>query len=277
MNIKKVLRRKFDCVGGCFATAIDGCFGSEDAALLEPYTNNPQNKGILYYSQEEINEFVRKANQAGLQIAMHAIGDAAIDQALNAYALALKEHPRDDHRHIIIHADLMNPEMIKRAVDLNIHIALQTPFLHWEQEPMEYIQSIIGNRINTMIPLKSMLDAGLIVGSGSDGPTTIPDPIQGIYSACNHPNPDECVSVINALKMHTNWAAKLSFDEKGRGTLTDGKIADLAVLNANPLKADVKNLNQIKVKELYLAGNKYMGQKNSALNLLFKAIINKIF
>ena len=71
-------------IGGCFSLALDGCFGSEDAALSEGYTNHPENKGFLAYSQEEVDNFCIRANRAGLQITMHAIGDAAVDQALNA-------------------------------------------------------------------------------------------------------------------------------------------------------------------------------------------------
>jgi predicted amidohydrolase YtcJ len=71
MNIKKVLRRKMPCIGGCFATALDGCFGSEDAALKEPYSHNPGSSGTLFYSQQQVNDFVKAANRSGLQVAMH--------------------------------------------------------------------------------------------------------------------------------------------------------------------------------------------------------------
>ena len=91
MDIKKVLKRKLPRVGGCFATALDGCFGSVDAALNEPYSNDSQNKGVLFYTQEKVDAFVREANRAHLQIEMHAIGDAAFDHAVNAFATALQD------------------------------------------------------------------------------------------------------------------------------------------------------------------------------------------
>ena len=77
--------------GGCFETALDGCFGSQDAALLQQYSNNQQNCGILFYSQNVVNQFVQDANRANLQIALHAIGDAAIEQAFNAFENALQD------------------------------------------------------------------------------------------------------------------------------------------------------------------------------------------
>lgn len=276
MDVNNVLKRKLPCIGGCFATALDGCFGSEDAALTSPYTNNSENRGVLYYSQVQVNEFVKAANRVGLQIAMHAIGDAAIEQALIAYETALNDFPRDDHRHIIIHADLMNPAMIEKAASLGICIALQTPFLHWQQEPVNYLETILGERLDRLIPLKSMLEAGLILANGSDGPCTIPDPMFGIYAACNHPNPNERISVLDALKMHTSWGAKLSFDDHERGTLSVGKIDDFVVLDQNPLDIPVEKLHDIKIAAVYLEGKAYSGQKASVTRFLMKCAQHKM-
>jgi len=277
MNIKKVLRRKLPRIGGCFKNGLDGCFGSMDAALNAPYSNDSENCGTLFYTQDEVNEFMKEANRAGLQIAVHAIGDAAIEQAINGYEAALGDFPRVDHRHTIIHADLMTNETIERAAKLGIHIALQTPFLHWREEPMEYLDHILGERSKNLLPLKSMLDAGIVVANGSDAPCTHPDPIFGIYCACNHPNPNESVPVIDALRMHTNQAAKISFDEDERGTLTEKKIADFVVLDKNPLKMPVDRINEIKIEALYLKGEAYTGQDENPYKLLMNAITNKLF
>ena len=79
---------------------LDGCFGSKDAALRVPYENS-DSKGVLYYSDAQVAEFCKKANRAGLQIEMHAIGDAAFDQATRALKAALDDYPREDHRHAL--------------------------------------------------------------------------------------------------------------------------------------------------------------------------------
>jgi len=277
MDIQKVVKRRLTRIGGCFKNGLDGCLGSMDAALNAPYSNNSKNRGVLFYSQEEVNNFMIQANRAGLQIAVHAIGDAAIEQAINGYETALEDFGRDDHRHIIIHADLMTQKSIERAAKLGIHIALQTPFLKWREEPMAYINEILGERAKMLIPLKSMYDAGIIAASGSDAPCTYPDPIFGIYCACNHPNPDESVSVIDALRMHTNHAARLSFDEKLRGTLTEGKFADFVILDKNPLNIPTEKINEIKTESLYLKGEKYISQVDNPYKLLIKAACKKIF
>jgi hypothetical protein len=131
------------------------------------------------------------------------------------------------------------------------------------------LQSILGDRIKNLIPLKSMLAAGLVIASGSDAPCTLPDPIASIYAACNHPNPQESVPVLDALRMHTSACAKLSFDENKRGILTAGKLADFVVLNQNPLQIPVEKLGDIKVEALYLKGEKYAGQETRGSAGLF--------
>lgn len=276
MDVRKIRRRRLPRIGGCFANALDGCFGSEDAALKDPYTSNPQSRGTLFYTQKEVNDFVLKANRAGLQIAMHAIGDAAIDQALCAFEAALRDFPRTDHRHVLIHADLMDEAAIDRTAKLNLCVALQTPFLYWPQEPVEYLRHILGERVDHLIPLKSMLAAGITLAGGSDGPCTLPDPIAGIYAACNHPTKSESVSVLDALRMHTSSCAKLSFDEGTRGTLTNGKRADFVVLDKNPLEMPVDKINTINVNALYLKGDKYEGQVDRSIaGLLADSIRNR--
>ncbi len=121
-----------------------------------------------------------------------------------------------------------------------------------------------------------MLNAGLTLAGGSDAPCTLPDPIAGIYAACNHPNPAESISALDALRLHTANCARLSFDENTRGTLTEGKLADFVVLDKNPLQVPVQKLNTLKVEALYLKGEKYKGQdKRTVGSLLFDSIRNK--
>jgi predicted amidohydrolase YtcJ len=272
MDVGKAARRGLPRIGGCFATALDGCFGSEDAALDAPYAHRPDSRGTLFYSAGQTNAFVLAAHRRGLQVALHAIGDAAIDQALNAIEAALKAVPRPDHRHIIIHADLMTPPMIEKAARLGVCIALQTPFLHWEQEPVAYLERILGSRIRHLIPLRSMLRHGIALAGGSDAPCTLPDPIAAIHAACNHPNPDESLTVLEALQLHTAWCAGLSYEENERGTLTAGKRADFVLLSQNPLAVPVQRLKEIAVEKVYLGGSLYEGLHDSALALLLDAL-----
>ncbi|MEJ2109384.1 MAG: amidohydrolase [Acidobacteriota bacterium] len=276
MDTKKVRRRKMPRVGGCFATALDGCFGSQDAALKEPYANNSTNNGVLFYPQPTVTEFVTKANRAGLQVAMHAVGDAAVEQALCAYESALAGFPRKNHRHVIIHADVIDRAQIERAASLGIFIALQTPFLDWSLEPANYLESLIGKRMENFLPLRSLIDAGIILGNGSDAPCTFPDPIFGIHAACNHPNSDQRISPLDALRMATNWAAKISFDDREHGTLSIGKRADFVVLDQNPLDIPPGKIRNTKILDLYLSGRRYNGRDTGAAKLLMRSLKNKM-
>ena len=274
----KVVKRKMTRVGGCFSMALDGCFGSKDAAVIGGYADDPENSGFLLYTQEEINEFCVRANRLGLQIALHAIGDAAVEQALNAYEAALKDHPREDHRHIIIHADLIPPHMIERAAAMGIYIPLQPNTMRWPQEPPEYLESILGKRFYEMFPLRDMIDAGIFVSGGSDAPATLPGPIESIYNCCNHVDPAQSITPLEALKMHTLWTAKTSFDEKDMGSLTVGKFADFTVLSANPLKMPVEELRSLRVTDIYFGGKLFdKTKKPSVAKLAARILVNRLF
>ena len=101
-------------------------------------------KGILYYTDKEVTDFCINANRLGLQIEMHAIGDAAFDQATRALKAAMDDMPREDARHGIIHACLPTKEGLEICEKYKIHIPLQTSFINWPQEPAEYLQEILG-------------------------------------------------------------------------------------------------------------------------------------
>ncbi len=139
MDVDKTLKRNLPRIGGCFETALDGCFGACDAALHEPYSHDPQNKGILFQTEGQVIDFAKRANRAGLQIQMHVIGDAAVSRAVKAIEAALEDFPREDHRHTLIHACLIQPEDLEKIARLGIGITLQPGFLVSPLEPLEYL------------------------------------------------------------------------------------------------------------------------------------------
>jgi len=258
MDVEKVLRRKLPRIGGCFATALDGCFSVCDAALNEPYSHDPSNRGLLFYEDDEVVSFAKAANREKLQIEFHVIGDAAVDQAVRALDAALKDHPRQDHRHALIHACLISPENLDKCAEMGIGITLQPGFLISDLEPPKYLEEILGDRVKMNSPLRHMVGSGIHVSGGSDAPVMPPDPIQGIYGACNHPyDPGQSLTIQQALKMFTYEVAWMSFDERERGSLEEGKIADMVILNKNPLRMEPKNLRELKVEQLLLSGRTY--------------------
>jgi len=273
MEIQKVIKRNLPRIGGCFATALDGCFGSMDAALKTSYENDPGNKGILFYPDDKVIDFVQKAHDKGLQVQMHAIGDAAFEQAVKAFETALDNNFRKDHRHSIIHASLVTEKGLEACAEYNIGIAAQPSLLHLPLEPLPYLKKILGKRAQDISPFRTMLDLGIHVSGGSDAPVTAPDPAFGIYCACNHYNDTQSISVMEAIKMYTSETAWAGFDEGERGSLEPGKKADMVVLNENPLTMKRNKLARLKTQMLYVEGNEYKkGQKLSSLlwNGVFK-------
>ena len=274
LNTKVATSRRIPRIGGCFECALDGCFGSRDAALNEPYSDAEGGDGILYYSDEKVIEFCKKANRLGLQIELHAIGDKAFDQATRALKAALDDCPREDHRHGIIHDCLPTEEGIAICKEYKIQMPVQSAFIGWKQEPDSYLEELLGTkRASRLNPIKTFADNGIVVSFGSDAPCTDPDPILWIHRAVNHSNPDERITVQQALRMATYNGAYTTYDEKERGSLEVGKVADMVILSDNPYTVDSGKLSDIKVEELILSGKPY----ESAVTSLGKCIYNGVF
>lgn len=261
MDERKVLKRKLPRIGGCFETALDGCFGSKDAALNQPYRDYSSNRGILFYDQNTVDAFCDRANRAGLQIELHAIGDAAFDQATIAIQRALEKFPRNDHRHTIIHACLPTDRGLDICAAHDIGIAAQSAFLDWNLEPDDYLESILGDRARQILPLREFVKRGIRFSFGSDAPCTIPDPVEWLHKACNHPVAEQSISVDEALRALTIDSAWMGFDDKERGTLEVGKIADMTILSDNPFQVRVDELRKISTENLILKGKKYKGDQ----------------
>ncbi len=274
MNIKSAKCRKLPRIGGCFESALDGCFGSVDAAMNEPYCNS-DDRGVLYYSDEKVIDFCKKANREGLQIELHAIGDRAFDQATTALKAALDDYPRNDHRHGIIHDCLPTESGIKICAEYNIQLPMQSAFIGWKQEPDEYLESIMGQeRLSRLNPINSFKKRGILVSFGSDAPCTSPDPVVWIDRAVNNPNANEAVSVEDALRMCTYNGCYTTFDEKERGSLEIGKTADMVILSANPYSIDKAEIKNLKVEKLILSGKEYESCKENVLRTVVRGLFS---
>lgn len=273
LTIKVATSRKLPRIGGCFECALDGCFGSHDASMNEPYVDEIGGEGVLYYSDEKVIEFCKAANRAGLQIEMHAIGDKAFDQATRAIKAALDDFPREDHRHGIIHDCLPTEAGMKICQEYHIQLPMQIAFDNWKQEPPEYTESILGPERNVRLnPVRSFMEAGCVVSFGSDAPCTDPDPIVWLYKAVNHSNPNEAVTIQQALRMSTYNGYYTTFDEKERGSLETGKIADMVILSDNPYSMAKEQLMSLKVEKLILNGEDYMPQSQGIVAVVFKGM-----
>lgn len=275
LDIRAATRRKLPRIGGCFACALDGCFGSHDAAMNEPYTDDGAG-GVLYYSDEKVTEFCKKANRAGLQIEMHAIGDRAFDQAARALRAALDDFPREDHRHGIIHACLPTETGLQICRDYHIQLPVQSAFINWKQEPDAYLERILGaERTAALNPLRTFWDMGIRICAGSDAPCTAPNPVDWIDKAVNHANPAQALTVPEALRMCTINGYRATFDEAERGSLEVGKIADMVMLSENPCKMEPARLHELHVEQLLLGGKPYESCRRGVAGAMLKGMFSR--
>ncbi|MCS7103546.1 MAG: amidohydrolase [Candidatus Korarchaeum sp.] len=244
-DVREVLELGLPRIGGCLL--VDGSMDSHTAAFFEPYSDKADSRGILYFKDDEIKDFVVEAHKKGLQIAMHAIGDAAIEQLLDAYEFALNEHPRDNHRHRIEHAEVPSNAQINRMAELNVLVAVQPPFLfHWDMS-LFYIKRLGKDRANRLHPYRRMLDAGVKLSGGSDSPVTPIDPFTGIYAAVNHPVSGSSIDLEEALRIYTINAAFFSFEEHKKGSISEGKVADLIILSDDIFRVKKEEIRELRV------------------------------
>lgn len=252
MDVDRVVGLGLPRIGGCIL--LDGDVGPHTAALSEPYLDDPACYGTLYYSHKEIDAFVLKAHKAGLQVAMHAVGDAAVEQALDAYEAALIASPREDHRHRIEHCEIIREEQIQRAQRLGVALAIQPPFnLYWPHTT--YYPTLGEERAWKADPVRGLLRPGLLVAGGSDSTVTPLGPLIGVHAAVNHSNPAERVSVQEGLELYTIHAARIGFEEHEKGSLEVGKLGDFVVLAQDPFGVEPGQIRDIAVEMTVVGGN----------------------
>lgn len=224
----------------------DGSLGGHTAALREPYADKPDNHGLMLYNQNELDKLILKAHKAGLQLAVHAIGDLAIERVLDAYEKALKEHPSQGQRHRIEHCSVLNLALIERMKQLGLIASVQPHFVVSDS----WVADRIGkSRARWVYPFRTLVQEGLIVASGSDCPVEPISPILGIWAAAARKSPPtEKLTIEDALKTYTLNAAYASFDEDKRGAVEAGKLADLTMVSGDLLGASPDDIRKSNVE-----------------------------
>jgi predicted amidohydrolase YtcJ len=217
----------------------DGALGSRGAALLEPYSDDPHNRGLLVSSPEHIESVAERALRAGFQVCVHAIGDRGNRVVLDAYEQALKAVPVADHRFRIEHAQIVNYDDIPRFAQLDVIPSMQA--VH-QTSDMYWAGARLGpGRELGAYAWRSFLDEGVIVPNGSDFPVEGVNPLRSFHAAISRQDergwppggwhPEQRMTREEALKSMTIWPAFASFMEKDAGSLTAGKYADFVILD----------------------------------------------
>lgn len=258
-NVEKVVKLKLPRIGGCGEMQADGELGSCTAALFEPCLNRDCGCDTLNYSQEYWDQLVRKAHQNHLQFAAHAEAEGGIEAVLTAIEKAQTEYPRSDARHRIEHLELPTMGQLDRMAKSKIIASVQPAFLDMKADEIHDAYEMYGKvRMQRFNPLRSIYERGVVLVGGSDSPVTPYDPIFGIHCAVNHPLPQEQLPLKEALKMFTINAAYSAFEEKEKGTLEEGKLADMVVLSCSPYDVPQEKIyEQIKVEYVFVGGKPY--------------------
>lgn len=218
----------------------DGSLGARTALLSAPYADDkehPDNCGIAIYSQQELDEMVSDASKHGMQVAVHAIGDKAMEMAARSMEKALGGNRNNPLRHGIVHCQITTKALLDTFQRWNLHAYIQSIFLEHDNHVVE--KRLGEERAASTYAFKTFLDLGLDVSNGSDAPVEYPDVLAGIQCAVTRTTldgtktflPDQSISVEEALQTFTSMGARASFEEKEKGMLLPGMAADFTVLS----------------------------------------------
>lgn len=264
---------------GTFKIFTDGSLGSRSAALMEPYNDAPDTKGIMVISQENLNEKMLKAYEHGLQPAIHCIGDAGMEATLTAIEYTLKksrEHGMTEAEQKarlpfrLIHAQMVTEEQIARMKKLPLILDIQPVFLNTD---LHWIEERIGKERAKMSYIwKRYQDEGFILTGSSDCPVESYDPRPGIYGAAtrkdpaiNEPkggyHPEQIVSLYDAVAMFTKNIPYANGEQDYMGTLEEGKFADMVIVDRDIFSRPAEDIMNMQVEKTYLAGKEVYSAK----------------
>jgi predicted amidohydrolase YtcJ len=264
---------------------VDGALGSRGAALLEPYSDDPNNRGLTVTDEKSLKQAVDEALANGFQVCTHAIGDRANNIILNVYEAALKERPVADPRLRVEHAQVLALNDIPRFKQLGIIPSMQPT--HCTSD-MYWAEARLGpTRVLGAYAWRSLLSTGVIIPGGSDFPVENPNPILGIYAAVSRQDlqgrPKNAQDVRTffqlssegirdtsafengwyasqkmnreeAIRAYTTWASHAAFQEKFLGSLEKGKLADFVILTKDIMKVDPREIPTTVVEKTIVGG-----------------------
>ena len=248
---------------GAIKLFADGSIQGYTGHLCHPYRvplrGKPEYRGYATLTRDQLGAQVARSHRAGFQVAIHANGDAAIDDALEAFDRAQREAPRADARHVVVHAQMAREDQLDRMLQLGVipsFFVLHT--YYWGDRHRDIF--IGPERARRISPTRSAVDRGLRFTIHTDAPVVPMDPLMLMWAAVNRRTsggevlgPEQRLTPIEALRAATIDPAWQAFEERTRGSIEPGKLADLAILSANPL-ANPESLRDIEVLETIVGG-----------------------
>ncbi len=240
----------------------DGAMGSRGAALLEPYSDDPNNTGLLLSAPAHIRDVAERALKSGFQVNTHAIGDRGNRVVLDAYEQALKTVPTADHRFRVEHAQIINYDDIPRFAQLGVIPSMQASH---QTSDMYWIGKRLGpTRVLGAYAWRSLINSGVIIPNGSDFPVEEVNPLISFHASIARQDandwpaggwfPEQRMTREEALRSMTLWPAQAAFQEKEMGSLTTGKFADFVILDQDIMRVPAELVLKTKVLATYVAG-----------------------
>lgn len=242
----------------------DGALGSRGAALIEPYSDDHDNHGLMVTSEEKIRDLYQLIIPHGFQINTHAIGDRANRVVLDNMAEIYEELGGRNLRNRIEHAQIVHPDDLKRFNKLNLIASMQPTHATSDKNMAE--DRLGSERMAGAYAWQTLLDQGTVIAAGSDFPVELANPFYGLHAAVTRQDRDdmpadgwyaeEKMSLEQALRSFTIDAAYSAWQEKSLGSLEPGKWADFIVLGQDPFAVDASNIWQTQVEQTYVAGER---------------------
>ncbi|WP_368652432.1 amidohydrolase [Ornithinibacillus sp. 4-3] len=237
---------------------LDGSVGGRTAAVDQPYEDD-NHKGILYFSTDEIAPYMKQAILGDLRVAIHAIGERAIEVSIQAFEEAHKEANISNMRNRIEHCALPTEDHLKRMKELGLIAASSIGFIYHIGD--SYIKNLGTERMKRVYPHRTFIDYGIVAPGNSDLPVTGGNPWTGIYGAVNRKTISgqvsdsvQNISAYEAVKAYTVDAAYSSCEENIIGVIKASAKADLIIVSENPLEVDTEKLKDLEVEETFMNG-----------------------
>jgi predicted amidohydrolase YtcJ len=256
---------------GALKGFVDGSLGSHTAAMLEPFTDAPNDVGLLVNSPDDLYAWTSAADRAGLQMIVHAIGDRAIRLQLDIFERVARENGARDRRFRIEHAQHIASADLPRFAALGVMASVQP---YHAIDDGRWAERVIGaERARTTYAFRSLLDSGARLAMGSDWPVAPATPLEGIYAAATRRTldelrpggwiPEQKIGVEEALRGYTIDAARASFSEVETGSLTRGKLADFVMIDRDVTRIDPVEVRDARV-DLTVVGGTIVHDRDGA-------------
>ena len=257
---------------GAVKGVVDGTLDTGTAALDEPYPDSADDRGLVLYDAERLHDWVADADRAGLQVALHAIGDRANHLVLNAYERVTREHGPRDRRFRVEHAQHLRPDDIARFGRIGVLASMQPLHVLYNGQRTE---SILGaERVKTAFAIRSLLESGARVAFGTDWAFAPSGPLEGLYAAVTRrpadgtrPGgwiPSERITIAQALDAYTVTGAYASFEERVKGRVAIGQLADFVLLDADLLSVPSPDIRLASVIMTVVDGRIVFDRRSSA-------------